>query len=45
MRLRARLLLGAVDDLAKTAAGFHGGRADSPEGLLHAYARDHLRET
>jgi ion channel len=44
VRLRAHLLHSAVDDLGKTAAGFHGGRADDVEEMLRAYARDHLRE-
>ncbi|TMM03669.1 MAG: two pore domain potassium channel family protein [Actinobacteria bacterium] len=44
VRLRAHLLLKAVDDLGRTTAGFHGGRGDDSEELLRAYARDHLRE-
>ena len=45
VRLRAHLLLTAVDDLGRTVAGFYGGRTDSSEDMLQAYARDHLRET
>ena len=44
VRLRAHLLLKAVDDLGRTTAGFRGGRGDDSEELLRAYARDHLRE-
>lgn len=45
VRLRARLLQEALEDLAATTArGFHGARGDSVVDLLHGYARDHLRE-
>jgi hypothetical protein len=44
VHLRAHLLLKAVEDLGRTVAGFHGGRTDSPDDMLAAYARDHLRE-
>jgi hypothetical protein len=43
VRFRARLLMQAIDDLAKTtAAQFHGSGATTPEELLREYARDHL---
>jgi hypothetical protein len=43
VRFRARLLMQAIDDLAKTTAGrFHGSGATTPEELLRGYARDHL---
>jgi voltage-gated potassium channel Kch len=43
VRFRARLLMQAIDDLAKTtAAQFHGSGATTPEELLRGYARDHL---
>ncbi len=42
VRLRAGLLLEAMNDLALTTASrFHGVRADSTEAVLAAYARDH----
>jgi len=42
VRLRARLLQEAVDDLAATTGrGFHGTRAGSTRDLLQAYARHH----
>jgi hypothetical protein len=44
VRLRARLLQEAIDDLAATTArGFHGARDGSPAELLRAYAKDQLR--
>ena len=44
VRVHALLLLEAIDDLAATtAARFHGVDAGSAEGVLRAYARDHLR--
>ena len=43
VRFRARLLMQAIDDLARTTATrFHGSGATTPEELLHEYARDHL---
>jgi Ion channel len=43
VRFRARLLMQAIDDLARTTATrFHGSGATTPEELLRAYARDHL---
>jgi Ion channel len=43
VRFRARLLMQAIDDLARTTATrFHGSGASTPEELLRAYARDHL---
>ena len=43
VRFRARLLMQAIDDLARTAATqFHGSDATTPEELLSGYARDHL---
>ncbi|HEY3190758.1 MAG TPA: potassium channel family protein, partial [Solirubrobacteraceae bacterium] len=45
VRLSAHLLLSAVNDLGRTAAGFHGGDTTDAEAMLQAYARDHLRET
>ncbi len=43
VRFRARLLMQAIDDLAKTTATrFHGSGATTPEDLLREYARDHL---
>ena len=43
VRFRARLLMKAIDDLAKTTATrFHGSGATTPEELLREYARDHL---
>ena len=45
LRLRADLLLRAVQDLARTsAARFHGDTEGSADDLLRAYARDHLRD-
>jgi hypothetical protein len=44
IRLRARMLCRALDDLALTAAEFHGGRDGDTADRLRAYARDHLRE-
>jgi voltage-gated potassium channel Kch len=42
VRFRARLLMQAIDDLARTTATrFHGSGATTPEELLRAYARDH----
>ena len=42
VRFRARLLMQAIDDLARTTATrFHGSGASTPEELLRAYARDH----
>ena len=43
VRVRARLLREALEDLAATAGGFHRVEGDSPADLLEAYARDHLR--
>jgi Ion channel len=46
VRLRAILLREAIDDFARsTAARFHGHPSDSTAELLHAYARDHMRES
>lgn len=46
VRLRARLLLEALEDLAATTAQrFHGVRSGTTAELLAAYARDHLRAT
>ena len=43
VRFRARLLIQAIEDLARTTAlRFHGSGATTPEELLRAYARDHL---
>jgi hypothetical protein len=43
VRFRARLLMQAIEDLARTAATqFHGSDATTPEELLSGYARDHL---
>jgi hypothetical protein len=43
VRFRARLLMQAIDDLAKTTATrFHGSGATTTEELLRGYARDHL---
>ena len=43
VRFRSRLLMQAIDYLAKTtAAQFHGSGATAPEELLRGYARDHL---
>ena len=45
VRVRARLLRRAIDDLAATtASGFHGVAGATTEELLRAYARDHQRE-
>jgi hypothetical protein len=42
VRFRARLLMQAIDDLAKTTATrFHGSDATTAEELLGEYARDH----
>ena len=42
VRFRARLLMQAIDDLARTTATrFHGSGATTPEELLREYARDH----
>jgi hypothetical protein len=44
VRLRARLLQEALEDLAATTSkGFHGTLGDSAAEVLHGYARDHLR--
>ena len=43
VRVRARLLREALEDLAVTAGGFHRVKGGSPADLLEAYARDHLR--
>lgn len=44
VRLRARLLLQTIDNLARTAAQrFHRAPGDSTDDRLEAYARDHLR--
>jgi hypothetical protein len=44
VRLRARLLMEAIEDLARTTADrFHGVRGSSTEEVLEAYARDHMR--
>lgn len=44
VRLRARLLQEALEDLAATTSmGFHRTPGDSAAELLHGYARDHLR--
>jgi hypothetical protein len=46
VRLRTILLREAIDDFARsTAARFHGHSSDSTAELLHAYARDHMRES
>jgi Ion channel len=43
VRFRARLLIQAIDDLARTTATrFHGSGATTAEDLLGEYARDHL---
>ena len=43
VRFRSRLLMQAIDDLARTTATrFHGSGATTPEELLRGYARDHL---
>jgi len=43
VRFRARLLMQAIDDLARTTATrFHGSGATTPEALLREYALDHL---
>jgi hypothetical protein len=43
VRLRATMLLEAIDDFARTAADrFHGSSAESTDQLLVDYARDHL---
>ncbi len=43
VRFRARLLMQAIEDLARTTATqFHGSDATTPEELLSGYARDHL---
>jgi ion channel len=43
VRFRSRLLMQAIDDLARTAeARFHRSGATTSEELLRAYARDHL---
>jgi hypothetical protein len=45
LRLRADLLLRALEDLARTSAErFHGGADGSVDDMLRTYARDHLRE-
>ena len=42
VRFRARLLMQAVHDLARTTANrFHGAEGEGPEELLHGYASDH----
>jgi hypothetical protein len=42
VRFRSRLLLQAIDDLARTTATrFHGSDAATPDELLREYARDH----
>lgn len=42
VRFRARLLMQAIDDLARTTATeFHRSDATTPEQLLREYARDH----
>jgi hypothetical protein len=44
VRLRATMLLEAIDDFARTTAvRFHGSLAETTEELLSDYARDHLR--
>lgn len=43
VRLRASLLLTALEDLSVTVAEFHGRREGDAEDRLRAYARDHLR--
>ena len=43
VRFRSRLLMQAIDDLARTTATrFHGSGATTPEDLLRGYGRDHL---
>ena len=43
VRFRARLLMQAIEDLARTTATqFHGSDATTPEELLSGYAQDHL---
>lgn len=43
VRFRARLLMQAIEDLARTTATqFHGSDATTPEDLLTGYAHDHL---
>jgi hypothetical protein len=41
VRFRSRLLLQAIDDLARTATRFRGSGPTTPEQLLREYARDH----
>jgi hypothetical protein len=42
VRFRSRLLLQAINDLARTTATrFHGSGATTPEEMLREYARDH----
>jgi hypothetical protein len=43
VRLRATMLLEAIDDLAHALRPFHGGGDGSTEDLIAAYRRDHLR--
>jgi hypothetical protein len=44
VRLRASLLMQALEDLSVTAADFHGHPEGDAEERLRAYARDHLRD-
>lgn len=41
VRLRARMLLAAIDDLVATTERFHGQPGDSARASLAGYARDH----
>jgi hypothetical protein len=43
VRLRATMLLEAIDDLAHALRPFHGGGDGSTDDLIAAYRRDHLR--
>jgi hypothetical protein len=43
VRLRATMLLRAIDDFAKALRGFHGREEGSTRDLIEAYRDDHLR--
>jgi hypothetical protein len=43
VRLRATMLLEAIDDLAHALRPFHGGGEGSTDDMIAAYRRDHLR--
>jgi hypothetical protein len=43
VRLRATMLLEAIDDFLRTVSSFHGTDEGSTRELLEAYGRDHLR--